>query len=75
MPSPDKGAFLQVWPKCFLIFLGVIEVLATAVIIATELGNVAANFWLTNVFAGGWCGLVMIVHFLAIFVAGKFFII
>jgi hypothetical protein len=68
MPSPDKEAFNRVWPKCFIIFLGIIEVLATIVLIITELGNVGANFWTTNVFAGGWCGLIMLVHFIALFV-------
>jgi len=69
MSSPDKQAFNQSWPKCFLIFLAIIELLAALVLIATELGNVAANFWTTNVFAGGWCGLVMLIHFLAVSVS------
>lgn len=70
MPSPDKGAFLQVWPRCFVIFLGVVEVLAVIVLILTELGNIGANFWTTNVFAGFWCALLMLAHFIALFVAG-----
>jgi len=70
MATPDKEAFNRVWPKCFVIFLGIIEVLAVIVLILTELGNVGSNFWITNVFAGGWCGLVMLVHFFALFVAG-----
>jgi len=74
MPSPDKNSFLQVWPKCFVVFVGIIEVLCVIVFILTELGNVAANFWTTNVFAGGWCGLVMLIHFFALFAAGRFFI-
>jgi len=65
-----EGPFRQSWPRCFVAFMGVIELLATAILFATELGNVAANFWTTNVFAGGWCGLVMLVHFMALFVAG-----
>jgi len=70
MPSPDKTAFLRVWPRCFVIFLSIIEFLAALVLIFTELCNVGANFWTTNVFAGGWCGLVMLVHFFALAVAG-----
>jgi hypothetical protein len=74
MQNQNKVAFLQVWPKWFVIILAIIEVLAVIVLIITELGNVASNFWITNVFAGGWCGLVMLVHFIALFVAGKSFI-
>jgi len=70
MPDTNKGPFLQAFPKCFVIFIGVIEVLAVGVLIATELGNVAASFWYTNVFAGGWCGLLMLVQFFSLFVAG-----
>jgi hypothetical protein len=73
-PSADQQAFNQSWPKCFIAFLAIIELLAALVLIATELGNVAANFWTTNVFAGGWCGLIMLIHFLAVSVSGKFFI-
>jgi len=50
--------------------MGVVEVLACIVLIATELGNVGANFWTTNVFAGGWCGIIMIAHFISLFVTG-----
>jgi hypothetical protein len=71
MPAPNKEAFLRVWPRCFIIFLGIIELLAAIVLILTELGNVAADFWLTNVFAGGWCGLIMVIHFFGLFVAGN----
>jgi len=70
MPTPDKGAFIQVFPKCFVIFICVIELLSALVLIATELGNVASNFWTTNVFAGGWCGIIMLIHFLALACAG-----
>jgi hypothetical protein len=71
MPEPNKEAFLRVWPRCFVIFLGVIEMLAAVVLIITELGNVAAQFWTTNVFAGGWCGLIMIINFIGLYVAGN----
>lgn len=71
MTTPDKESFKQVWPRCFVIFLGIIELLCVIVLILTELGNVFSSFWLTNVFAGGWCGLVMLVHFFSLFVAGK----
>ncbi|CAF3119835.1 unnamed protein product [Rotaria socialis] len=69
MVSPDKEAFVKVWPRCFLVFLGVVEVIAAIVLIVTEFGNVASNFWTTNVFAGGWCGIIMIAHFFGLFVA------
>ena len=70
MGEPNKEAFIAAWPRCFLIFMGIIEVLATIILILTEIGNVGANFWTTNVFAGGWGGIVMLAHFIAIFVAG-----
>ncbi|CAF2676214.1 unnamed protein product [Rotaria sp. Silwood2] len=70
MPSPNPENFKKAWPRCFIIFLGIVEVVAAIVLILTELGNVGANFWTTNVFAGGWCGLIMIVHFFGLFVAG-----
>jgi len=69
MTTPNKDAFLRVWPRCFIIFLGIVEFLAVIVLIITELGNVGSNFWTTNVFAGGWCGLIMLVQFFALFVA------
>jgi hypothetical protein len=74
MPAPDKSAFAQHWPKCFIIFLAIIELLAALVLIATELGNVATSFWLTNVFAGGWGGIIMLIHFISLCVVGKFII-
>lgn len=74
MASPDKESFVKVWPRCFVIFLGIIQLICVIVLIITELGNIAANFWITNVFAGGWCGIIMIAHCIALFVAGKIFI-
>jgi hypothetical protein len=53
--------------------MGVIELLAVVILFFTELGNVASSFWTTNVFAGGWCGLIMLIHFIALFVVGKSF--
>ncbi|CAF0996320.1 unnamed protein product [Adineta steineri] len=70
MASPTKVAFVQVWPKWLMIIMGIIEVIAVIVFFLTELGNVATNFWVTNVFAGGWCGCIMIIHFLALFITG-----
>ncbi|CAF1241720.1 unnamed protein product [Rotaria sp. Silwood1] len=70
MPSINPESFKKSWPRCFVIFLGIVEVVAAIVLIITELGNVGANFWTTNVFAGGWCGLIMIIHFFGLFVAG-----
>ena len=72
MLSPNKTTFLLIWPKCFLIFLGVIEFIAVVAFILTELCSVAANFWTTNVFVGAWCGLIVLIHAIALFVTGKF---
>ena len=66
---PDR--FIEIWPKCFLIFVGVIEVIAVVLLMLTELGNVAANFWTVNVFAGGWCGVILLIHAITVFAAGK----
>ena len=74
MSSPNEEKFREIWPKCFVIFLAIIELLATIVIILTELGNVAANFWTTNVFAGGWCGIIILIHFFCLLCAGKLII-
>ena len=71
MSGKHRSVFVEIWPRGFLIFMGLIEILATVLLILTELANVAASFWLTNVFAGFWCALVMIVHFIALFVTGK----
>ncbi|UJR38516.1 hypothetical protein I4U23_031182 [Adineta vaga] len=70
MLNPDKTTFLLIWPRCFIVFLGLIELLAFVMFILTELCSVAANFWITNVFAGGWCGIVVLIHAIALFVAG-----
>jgi hypothetical protein len=51
--------------------MALIELMAVALLILTELGNVGANFWLTNVFAGGWCGIIILFHTLLLFVSGK----
>jgi len=64
--AANKGAFLQVWPKCFIIFMAIIVLLSALILIFTEICNVGANFWTTNVFAGGWCGLVMLVFAIAL---------
>lgn len=72
MPSVDQDAFKKAWPRCFVIFISIVMLPAALVLIATELGNVGANFWTTNVFAGGWCGLIMMIEFLAVAVSGGF---
>jgi hypothetical protein len=74
MPSQENESFKQVWPRCFIVFLGIIEFLVVVVFVLTELGNIGTNFWVTNVFAGSWCGLIILVHLIALFVAGKLFI-
>jgi len=71
MAPPNKEVFLKLWPTCFITFMALIELIAVVILFLTELGNVAANFWTTNVFAGGWCGLVMLIHVLFLFAAGK----
>ncbi len=71
MAPPNKQVFLQIWPTCFITFMAIIELIAVIILFLTELGNVAANFWITNVFAGGWCGLVLLIHVLFLFAAGK----
>jgi len=71
MALPDNDAFLRVWPTCLIMILTLIELLAIVILLLTELCNVAANFWTTNVFAGGWCGLVMFIHFIFLLVTGK----
>jgi hypothetical protein len=73
MANPPNEVFRAVWPRCFMVFMGVIELLAVVILFFTELGNVASSFWTTNVFAGGWCGLIMLIHFIALFVVGKSF--
>jgi hypothetical protein len=50
--------------------MAVIEVIAVILLLFTELCNVLANFWITNVFAGGWCGLIMLIHAVLSFVNG-----
>lgn len=74
MPAERPDPFTDSFPRCFVVFLGIVELLCVIVFILTELGNVAANFWTTNVFAGGWCGLIMLIHFFGLFVAGKVFL-
>jgi hypothetical protein len=71
MASPNQEAFNELWPRCFINFMAVIEVIAVILLLFTELCNVLANFWITNVFAGGWCGLIMLIHAVLSFVNGK----
>ena len=53
--------------------IAIIEVMIVIIFILTELGNVASNFWITNVFTGTWCGLVLFIHALTLFLIGEFF--
>lgn len=71
MGTPNKEIFLQLWPKCFIIFMGVIGLISVIILILTELGNVAANFWTTNVFAGGWAGLILLIFVILVFINGR----
>lgn len=70
MSNPDNENFVRIWPKCFITATGVIELIAVIFLFLTELGSVAAHFWYANVFAGGWCGLVMGIHTIFILIAG-----
>ena len=74
MGEINKDVFIQAWPKCFVIFMGIIELLAALILLITELGNVAANFWTTNVFAGGWAGLILLICAISLFVTGEFLV-
>jgi len=71
MALPDTDAFLRVWPTCFIMILTLIELFSICILFLTELCNVAASFWITNVFAGGWCGLVLLIHFIFLLITGK----
>ncbi|CAF0802982.1 unnamed protein product [Adineta steineri] len=70
MLNPNKTTFLLIWPRCFITFIAILELLAVIMFFLTELCSVAANFWTTNVFAGGWCGLIALIHVIALFVTG-----
>lgn len=70
MAAPSKEAFVKLWPRCFIIFMGIVEIIAAIFLGISELGNVAANFWTTNVFAGGWCAIIVLAHAIAVFVTG-----
>ncbi|CAF2502315.1 unnamed protein product [Rotaria sp. Silwood2] len=70
MARPNETIFSEVWPKCFVIFMAIIELIAVLILFITEFGNVGVNFWTTNVFAGGWCGLIMLIHVILLFATG-----
>jgi len=73
--APANDVFFNKWQKYTIIAIGITEVIIVIVFLLTELGNVASNFWLTNVFAGTWCGLVALIHAIQLFVIGEFFVI
>lgn len=50
--------------------MGIIELLVVILLLLTEFGNVAANFWTTNVFAGAWCGIIILIHCVLVFSSG-----
>lgn len=68
-----RRSFYQGWQKFAVIAIGVVNVIILVMFILTELGNVASNFFLTNVFAGSWCGLVLLIHTVILFAVGEFF--
>lgn len=71
MGKLNEKVFLHFWPKCFIVFMGIIGIITVIILLLTELGNVAANFWLTNVFAGGWCGIILLIHAVLVLLSGK----
>jgi hypothetical protein len=75
MTSPNKDVFLELWPTCFINFMTVIELICVILLLFTEFCNIFINFWITNVFAGGWCGLIMLIHVILSFINGKRIII
>jgi hypothetical protein len=66
------NTFYQGWRKFAVIAIAIVEVIIIILFLLTELGNVASNFFLTNVFAGSWCGLVVLIHVLTLFAVGEF---
>jgi len=66
----NEERFRKVWPGCLVKALASVEVVCALALIFTEVCTVGANFWTTNVFAGAWCGIIMLAHFIALFVAG-----
>jgi hypothetical protein len=72
MAFSDDNTFYQGWQKYAVLAIAIVEVIIIIIFILTELGNVASNFWLTNVFAGTWCGLVTLINVLTLFVICKF---
>jgi hypothetical protein len=70
--SNKDEPFFQGWQRHAVIAIAIIEVIIIIVFVLTELGNIASNFWLTNVFGGTWCGLVLLIHCVSLFVIGEF---
>lgn len=70
MAKLNEKVFLHFWPKCFIAFMGVIGLIVVILLFITELGNIAANFWTANVFAGGWCGIVLLIHSILVLLSG-----
>jgi hypothetical protein len=66
------SSFYKGWKKFAVIGIGVANVIIIILFILTELGNVASNFFLTNVFAGSWCGLVLLIYTMILFAVGEF---
>ena len=71
MSTLNEKLFVNAWPDCFILFLAFVEIIAVILLFLTELGNVAANFWRSNVFAGGWSGIVMLIQLLLLLAAGR----
>jgi hypothetical protein len=74
MPLSKKKFSLPIWWKYFLIGQACVEIVAVLVYTLTELGNIGSNFWLTNVFAGSWSGLLFLFSIPVLFTHGEFFI-
>lgn len=75
MPVVHNNAFFNNWQKNVVIIIGILLVITVVFFILTDLGNVASNFWLTNVFVGTWCGLLVMIDAMALLIIGKFFVL
>jgi hypothetical protein len=69
-----RRSFYQGWQKFAVITIGVVNIIILIMFVLTELGNVASNFFLTNVFAGSWCGLVLLIQTVLLFCVGELFV-
>jgi hypothetical protein len=69
--SNVDAAFLQTWPKCLVGMQGMSQTVVAILLCVTELGNIGANFWRRNVFAGFWSSMLIVLQAFALFSAGR----